>query len=174
VTINRARARRLSLALFPALLGLSCALAGSLASAQSPTPGGEVPSMLALSLSEPGPLKRVGNARGGGAFATTIRVEATATDVPSRLSLADGDSGPGVRRGYLGRSRSILSTPLEASADGGPLRSLADPVPAPLRTWRVPTAGAPARIRVVQKASSARAVRNRNKLLLVTLTAGGP
>lgn len=163
-------ARWIPLSLVAALL----ALPGALASAQSPTPGGEVPSTLALSLSEPGPLERVGGSRRGGVFATTIRAEATATDVPSRLSLADGDSGAGVRRGHLGRGRSILPTPLEASADGGPLRSLADPVPASLRVWRMPTAGAPVRIRLVQKASSARAVRNKSKLLLVTLTAGGP
>jgi len=174
VSIARSRARRLSLALFAALLWASCDLAGSLASAQFPVPGGEVPSTLALSLSEPGPFKRVGGSSQGGVFATTFRVEATATDVPSRLSIGDRDAGPGHRRGYLGKGASILPNPLEASADEGPLRSLADPVPASLRTWRVPTARAPARIRVFQRASSARGVRNRNKLVLVTLTAGGP
>jgi hypothetical protein len=168
------RARRATLALFGALLALSSALAGSLARAAAPVPGGEVPSTLALSLSEPGPFKRVGAARRGGLFATTIRAEVTATDVPARLSVADGDSGSGRRRGHLGRGASILPSPLEASADGGPLRSLAARVPAPLRIWRAPVSGAMARIRLRQRAPSARAVRGRHKLLLVTLTAGGP
>ncbi len=99
----------LALALAMATLGLS----GALARAQSPaSPAGSVPSILALSLGEPGPFKRVGSLPRGGLFATTIRAEATATVIPTRLSVADGDTGSGHRRGYLGRGASLLASPL--------------------------------------------------------------
>lgn len=169
-----ARARLGAVACFAALAALTSALAGSLASARSPVPGGEVPSTLALSLSGAGPFKHARATRGGAVFATTIRAEATATVIPVRLSIADGDTGPGRRRGHMGRGAAILPAPLEASADGGPPRSLADVAPAPLRAWRTPIAGAPVRIRLTQVAADGRALRNRSKLLLVTLTAGGP
>lgn len=133
-----------------------------------------MPSTLALSLADPGPFKRIASTRKGSIFATTIRAEATTTVLPAKLSLLDGDSGPGRRRGHLGRGASILPAPLQASADGGPRRSLAELAPAPLRTWRVPVSGAPVRIRLLQQAPSARALRGRGKLLWVTLTAGGP
>jgi hypothetical protein len=133
-----------------------------------------VPSTIALSLAEPGPFKRIASTRQANIYATTLRAEATTTVLPAKLSLLDGDSGPGHRRGHLGRGASIVPAPLEASADGGPRRSLADIVPAPLRTWRVPITAAPVRIRLLQKAPSARALRGRGKLLWVTLTAGGP
>jgi hypothetical protein len=168
------RAPLSALAIALATLALSSALAGSLAGAQSPSPGGQVPSTLALSLAEPGPFKRIASTGQANIYATTIRAEATTTVLPAKLSLADGDSGRGTRRGYLGRGASILPTPLLASADGGPQRSLAELAPAPLRTWRVPVTAAPVRIRVTQRAPSASAVRNRSKLLWVTLTAGGP
>jgi hypothetical protein len=128
------RSRRAAFALLAATLALSAALAGSSASAQAPTAGGQVPSTLALSLGQPGPFKRIGR----GLFTAVLRAEASATEVPTRLSLlADGES----RR---------------------------------LRFWREPTASAPARVRLRQRAPNRRALRNRRARSWVTLTAGGP
>jgi len=121
-----------ALAALTAILALSSAFARA---QQPPVAGGQVPSILALALGEPGPFERIGGTSQSARFATTIRVEATATDSPAKLSLADG-----------------------------PL----------LRIWRAPISGAPARIRLTETVSSARALRARGKLLLVTLTAGGP
>ena len=80
----------------PAPLALACAALAAalclatLARAQSPTPGGTVPSTLALSLSEPGPFKRVGGtADGQGVYEATLRAAVTATDAPTRLALDD-------------------------------------------------------------------------------------
>lgn len=80
------RARWAAAALPAATLVLSAALAGSSASAQAPTTGGQVPSTLALSLSKPGPFKRVGR----GLFTAVLRAEASATEVPTSLSLLAG------------------------------------------------------------------------------------
>ena len=86
----------LLLALASATLAATLALA-TLARAQSPTPGGTVPSTLELSLGEPSPFRRVATTRGGlKVFAATLRAEVTATDVPTRLSL--GFEGPPLRR----------------------------------------------------------------------------
>jgi hypothetical protein len=120
-----------ALALAASVLALSCALARA---AGPPVAGGNVPSTLALSLGEPSPFARAGP----DLFTATLRAEVTATDVPVRLSLAEGEAET------------------------------------PLRRWRKPVSGARAQIRLHQKAPSARALRNRRKLLWVTLTAGGP
>jgi len=80
---------RAALPLATALLAATLILA-ALARAQSPTPGGTVPSMLSLSLSEPSPLRRVATTRGGlNVYAAGIRAELTATEVPTRLSLGE-------------------------------------------------------------------------------------
>jgi len=75
-----------------ALAAALCVLAASLALAAIaegfPTPGGTVPSTLALSLSEPSPFRRVGRtAAGENVYVSTIGAEVTATDTPTRLSL---------------------------------------------------------------------------------------
>lgn len=83
------RARRAAFALPAAALALSAALAGSSASAQAPTAGGQVPSTLALSLGQPGPFKRTGR----DLFTAVLLAKASATEVPTRLSLfGDGES----------------------------------------------------------------------------------
>lgn len=80
------------LALVSSLFALWLGLA-ALARAQSPTPGGTVPSILSLSLADPGPFRRVGRTRSGeNLYVSTIRAEVTASDVPTSLGL--GFEGP--------------------------------------------------------------------------------
>jgi len=143
------------------------------APAQAPVPGGTVPSTLALSLSEPSPFRRIGRSD---FFAATIRARVTATDVPTKLSVVDGEVRAGRRLGHMASRNSILSPALEARAGAGlgPFYSLDAILPTPLRAWRQPLGGETAKIRLRQKALNARALRNHGKLLLVTLTAGGP
>jgi len=87
----------------------------TLARAQSPTPGGTVPSTLELSLGEPGPFRRVATTRGGlKIFAATLRAEVTATDVPTRLSL-----------GYEGSPLRVFREPLAAEPAKLQLREIA-------------------------------------------------
>jgi hypothetical protein len=129
-----------------------------------------VPSVLALSVSEPSAFRPAG----GGVFDSTLRIEVTATDTPTRLSLADGEVTTGARLGHLVRGSSILSPALLAAADGGSYRSLDASVPPSLMTWGQPLSRAVAKIRVRQSAPHARALHGYQKLLLVTLTAAGP
>jgi hypothetical protein len=165
-------ARPAGLALAAAVLLASLALAALARAQGSPTPGGTVPSTLALSLSEPSPFKRIGRSD---TYTATIRAEVTATDVPTRLSLADGEVTAGPRLGHLVRGSRILSPALQAAvANGGPYRSLDAPLPPPLKSWSEPLAGATAKIRLRQRAPGAHSLRGYRKLLLVTLTAAGP
>jgi hypothetical protein len=165
------RARRSGLALAAAVLAASLVLAALARAQGAPTPGGTVPSTLALSLSEPSPFRRIGHSD---LYIAAIGARLTATDVPTNLSLADGEATAGRRLGHLSAGSSILSPALEASAGGGPFRSLDPAVPAALRVWREPLADTPVKIRLRQAAPTARALRSHRKLLLVTLTAGGP
>jgi hypothetical protein len=143
------------------------------APAQSPVAGGTVPSTVALSLSEPSHFRRIGRSD---FFGATIRARATATDVPTKLSVVDGEVSGGRRLGHMASRNSILSPALEVTAGRGlsPFHSLDATLPTPLRIWRQPLSSESARIRLRQKAPSARALRNHGKLLLVTLTVGGP
>jgi hypothetical protein len=151
----------------------TCLALAAIAHAQFPTPGGTVPSTLAVSLDEPTPFRRIGRSD---FFTATIRARVTATDVPTRLSLIDGAVTAGRRLGHMAGGNSILSPALEVTVGPGPgaFRSLDTAPPRPLKTWNRPLSGEEAKIRLRQKAPHARALRNHGKLLLVTLTAGGP
>jgi hypothetical protein len=159
-----------------AVVGLAGSLVlAALARAQdSPVPGGTVPSTLSLSLSEPSPFRRAGAAGRGSVYTSVIRAEVTATDTPVRLSLTDGEVTRGRRLGHLVSASSVLSPALRAQAGGGAYLSLDAAPPPQLKRWGRPLSGATTKIRLRQEAPNARAVRNHHKLLLVTLTAGGP
>jgi hypothetical protein len=163
----------LALAVLVAALVLARLVLVTPAPAQSPVAGGTVPSTFALSLSEPSHFRRIGRSD---FFGTTIRARITATDVPVKLSVVDGEVSGGRRLGHMASRNSILSQPLEVTVGPGlgPFHSLDDVLPRPLRTWRRPLSSENAKIRLRQKAPNGRAVRNHGKLLLVTLTVGGP
>ncbi len=165
------RARRRALALATAVLAAALALAALARAQGSPTPGGTVPSLLGLSLSEPSAFRRAGHRD---LYRSAIRAEVTATDTPTELSLADGEATQGRRLGHLVGGSSILPSPLQAAADGGAYRSLDAAVPPQLQRWGRPLARATTKIRLRQSAPDARALRSHHKLLLVTLTAAGP
>ena len=89
-----ARTRWASVALLSMLLAGLCALARA---EGLPPVGGTVPSTLELSLGEPSAFKRTGSVPEGNVYTATVRAEATATDVPTRLSVAGGLAGePGL------------------------------------------------------------------------------
>ena len=132
-----ARIRWASFVLLTALLAGLC----TLARAQSPVTGGDVPSTLTLSLGEPSGFRRVGSTRGENVYTATLRAEVTATDAPTGLSV-------------------------EGGGDAGFMQSL--------RSWSEPVSQGPARVRLRTVAPSAQALRNRQELFVVTLTAGGP
>ncbi len=140
----------------------------------SPVPGGTVPSTLSLSLGEPSPFQRVGTAGHGNVYVSVIRAEVTATDTPVRLSLVDGEATHGPRVGHLAAGSSVLSPALRAQAGGGAYRPLDAAVPPELKSWGQPLVATPTKIGVRQEAPNAGVLRNHHKLLLVTLTAGGP
>jgi hypothetical protein len=165
-----APARRTALALAVLLLTLALAALGARAQGP-PVPGGTVPSTLALSLSEASAFKRTGHS---GLYTATIRAEVTATDAPTRLSIADGEASAGPRHGHLASGASVLAAPLQAAADGGPYRSLDAPRAPLLGQWDQPLAATTTRIRLRQAAPSAAALHNHRKLLLITLSAAGP
>ncbi len=167
-----ARARWAALALLSAALLASAAVA--LAEEGAPSPGGSVPSVLGLSLSEPSGFSRTSAARRSSVYTSLIRAEVTATDAPTRLSIADGEATAARRRGHLVRGASILPAPLWAAASGGAYKSLDAAVAAPLERWSRPVARARATIRLRQAVRGAAALRNYHKLLLVTITAAGP
>lgn len=95
-TIREKAGDKLSVAVFAALLALlsAQAVAGAPARGQSPAPGGQVPSTLALSLGEPSPFTRAGP----GLFTAKLRAEVTATDTPTKLSLGTGETAAMLRR----------------------------------------------------------------------------
>ena len=161
-------------ALAVAVLAASLLLAALARAQDSPVPGGTVPSTLSLSLSEPSPFRRAGAAGRGSAYTSVIRAEVTATDTPVRLSLADGEATRGPRLGHLVGGPSVLSPALRAQAGGGAYRSLDAALPPQLKRWGRPLSGTTTKIRLRQEAPNARALRNHHKLLLVTLTVGGP
>ncbi len=154
------------------------ALAAAVAAhAEGPEVGGSVPSVLSLSLSQPSGFTAAGAARKGPRgrlYVTTIGLSVTSTEMPTRLSITDGEALHGGRGRLLNGKRS-LSSPLEAAAGRGPYYSLDSGVDPQLREWSEPIANQEASIHLRQAyRGSARSLRRFHKLLLVTVTAGGP
>jgi hypothetical protein len=161
-------------------LALALVLAASLTvasgtRAEVPNVGGEVPSTIELSVSETTPFTRVSRGPHGSVYSALIGVEATATEAPVRLSIADGETAAGRRRGRMVRGSSFLKAPLEARVDRGSYGSLDASVDPLLRTWSEPISAAIATIQLRQSAkASISTLRGYRKSLLVTVTVAGP
>jgi hypothetical protein len=138
--------------------------------------GGTVESTLGLSLGEPSPFTRVRAGHKRSVYDATIAVEVTATEEPTRLSIADGEALAGSRRGRLVRGTSTLAIPLLAAAGNGPYRSLDATVDPVLEQWGKPVSLEAATIRLRQTVRGAHQppIGGYQKLLLVTVTAAGP
>lgn len=148
------------------------------AHAQAPEVGGSVPSVLSLSLSQPSGFTAVGGRHEGGRgrlYVATIDLSVTSTEMPTRLSVTDGEALGGAGSGHLLAGRRSLSPALEAAAGHGLYRSLESGAEPQLRQWSEPIASEAASIHLRQAyRGSARRLGRFHKLLLVTVTAGGP
>ena len=93
--------------------------------------------------------------------------------VPSTLGLSLSQPSPFTRsaRGLFTATLRAEVTATDSPAKLSLTEGQADTL---LRSWREPVTGAPMRIRLRQKPPSAAALRKGQKLLWVTLTAGGP
>lgn len=141
---------------------------------ETPGVGGSVPSLLGLSIGEPSELTRTSATHGSAIYTATIPVQVTATDVPTRLSISDGETISRRRRGHLVKGGAILTAPLQAAA-AGPFHSLQASVDPLLEHWLEPVSSADARIRLRQRApGGAGAIRGYHKLLLITITSAVP
>jgi hypothetical protein len=150
--------------------------------AEAPIVGGSVPGVLSLSMSQPSGFSSVARAgarrhvkRGEHLYGATIELEVTATEMPTRLSIADGEVSDGRRLGRLVGGGAVLSRALQAAAGHGAYRSLDRKVDPQLAQWSQPLANQTATIRLRQAyRGGAAGLRLYHKLLLVTVTAGGP
>jgi hypothetical protein len=152
------------------------------APAEAPIVGGSVPSVLSLSLSQPSGFSPMAGTRANGRakrgerlYAANIEVAVTATETPTRLSVADGEATGGRRRGHLVRGGAALSPALQATAGRGAYRSLERTGDLQLTQWSRPLANQIAKVRLRQAYRGAPGgLRRYHKLLFVTATAGGP
>jgi hypothetical protein len=172
-TLPRVRVAALAL-----IATVVAALAGATAAyaEEGTSIGGTVESTLGLSLGEVSAFTRSGASPRGRVFTAFIPIEVTATEGPTWLSVADGEAFSGRRRGRLVKGTSTLAIPLRAAAGNGPYRSLDATVAPMLEEWGEPVSLAAATIRLRQtvRGRAPRTLRGFHKLLLVTITAGGP
>lgn len=155
------------------------ALAAAVAAhAEGPEVGGSVPSVLSLSLSQPSGFTTAGGGRKvthGRLYVATIGLSVTSTEMPTRLSITDGEALRGARRGRLLTGKRSLSPALEAAAGRGPYHSLDSGFDPQLKQWSEPIANQATSIHLRQAyRGSAHSLSRFHKLLLVTVTAGGP
>jgi hypothetical protein len=177
MSARHSRARRAALAAaIAAVVAIPLASLRAARAGAGTSVGGAVESTLALSLGEPGSLVRMRAKHGRSAYEATIVAEVTATDAPTRLSLADGEAIAGARRGRMVRGASALSIPLRAGAGHGRYRSLRARVDPVLEQWGEPVSLGAVTIRLRQTVLSVNpaALDGYEKLLLVTVTAAGP
>lgn len=133
--------------------------------------GGTAPSFLELILTQP--------AKGFAAFSKaksysmSFNAQATATDSPTLLSLADGDAVRGSKLGHLSVGSKRLAAPLEATVGNAPFQPLDGSVDPLLTKWSDVMTRAPATVKLRQKVTR-KTPGNYRKLLLVTLATETP
>jgi hypothetical protein len=155
------------------------ALAAAVAAhAAGPEVGGSVPSVLSLSLNQLSGFTAAGGGRRGPRghlYVATIGLSVTSTEMPTRLSITDGEALRGADRGRLLKGKRSLSPALEVAAGHGRYHSLDSGVDPQLKQWSEPIAEQAASIHLRQAyRGSAHSLSRFHKLLLVTVTAGGP
>ena len=153
------------------------ATAAPAARAQTPPAGdptditGTVSSLLELTLTQPAAatFSTFSTAK---TYSTSISARVTATDMPTYLTLADGDAASGARLGHLAAGSRLLPRPLEASVKGAfqPLDATVDPL---LAKWTDLVTHGPATIRLRQ-AVTGKPKGTYRKLVLVTLSSATP
>jgi hypothetical protein len=153
------------------------ALAAGPASAQTPpiddgtTVGGEVPSYLGLSLTQP---SGFASFKKSGSYLLSFTATLTSTEEVTQLSLADGDAISGAGRGHLSGGGKRLPDPLEARAGSAafqPLDAAIDPL---LQRWSGgPVTNKAAKVTLRQKVR-ANASGPYHKLLFVTASTEMP
>lgn len=115
--------------------------------------GGSVPSYLKLGIDAPATLAAFPAATG--VAQTTIGATVTATESPTELSIADGDTDATARRGHLVAGARMLGEPLQAAAGSSPFQPLDDPLGPLLMRWSDVLAGRRTVIRLRQRVTAA-------------------
>jgi hypothetical protein len=113
-------------------------------------------------------------------FAWAASSPVTGGTVPSTLMLSLGEPsdfkrtrsahGQNVYVATIRAAVTATDAPVQLSVSGGGSAS----IDGPLRSWSEPVTHGTAKIRLRETAPSARALRGKPKLVVVTLTAGGP
>lgn len=160
-------------------LGALCACIALCASASAQTPGGvdiggEVPSYLELSLTQPSDLATFPPQTGAGTYELNFIAAVTTTAPPAYLSISDGEAATGMQRGRLVSGSSALSAPLQVAGGAGPFRSLDTPIGPRLAQWGEPVALAPVKVRLRQRIDGRERHGPYRKLLYITLSTQTP
>ena len=133
--------------------------------------GGVAPSFLELIVNQP--------AKGFAAFSKTRSYEmtfdaqATATDAPTLLSLADGDATSGSKLGHISVGSKRLPSPLEATVGKSAFQPLDGSVDPLLAKWSDVMTRAKATVKLRQKVKG-KAKGSYRKLVLLTLSTETP
>jgi hypothetical protein len=162
-------------------LGAACACAAlcapASAGAQAPggvEVGGEVPSYLELSLTQPSGFATFPAGMSAGTYALSITAAVTSTAPPVYLSVSDGEVAAGPRRGHLVSGSSMLPAPLQAAGGAGPFQSLDTPFGPRLAQWGEPVAQAPVTVHLRQRVGRRSGRGPYRKLLYITLSTQTP
>jgi hypothetical protein len=163
------------------LLGAAMAAAvvpAAAARAQEPPPagggtqvGGSVPSYLELILDKPtSSLSKFAKVR---TYTASFRARVTATDEPTRLTLADGDATSGSRLGHLTSGSRRLPLPLEARIGKAAFQGLDASLDPLLTSFDDAVTRQAVTVRLRQKVAR-RAPGTYHKIMLVTLSSPTP
>jgi hypothetical protein len=137
--------------------------------------GGDVPSFLQLTLTQPVaafssfPARNVVHT-----YSLQIAAQVTATDAPLVMTIDDADAAGSSRHGYLFSGSQSLASPLEVATGTNTWAGLDGTGEPLLGQWAVPVSNAPAAIRLRQQVSPHDHHSGFHKLLLLTVSTQSP
>jgi len=150
---------------------------GVLAVAALPIAAGaqtNVPSFLALSVTQPNGFGSFPKRTGVHTYTLNIAAQVTATDSPLTMSIGDGDDTGGARHGHLVSGSSVLAAPLQVATGGSTWQGLDAATDPQLVRWSRAVTQAPATIRLRQQVGPSGPRSGYHKLLLLTVSANTP
>ena len=156
------------------VLAVAIALVGlPIAGAQTAV-GGDVPSFLQVSVTQPNGFGSFPKRAGTHTYSLSIPAQITATEAPLTMSISDGTDPSGARHGHLVSGSTVLTAPIQVATSASSWASLDASTAPPLAQWTQAITRAPATIRLRQQVPASVPRSGYHKLLLLTVSAQTP
>lgn len=136
--------------------------------------GGDVPSFLQVSVTQPNGFGSFPKRAGTHTYTLSVPAQITATVPPLTMTIVDGTDSSGARHGHLVSGSTVLTAPIQVATGASSWASLDGPTDPLLAQWPQAITRAPVTIRLRQQVPASALRSGYHKLLLLTVSEQTP